>query len=322
MPSTQAASGEESARPIVRAASGRGTAVVDARATMQNRWRMVATDHVLRAVSEDGGFRVIAALTSQTVVGVAAAQHARGAFAQRLADVVTAAVLVRETMAPDLRVQVILSDGKRNRLMADALPEGVTRGLVQIAQGSTTAVLDTMTHLQVMRSLHNGALQQGHVMVAAGRSVADALMEYFRVSEQVASFVAVGTRAEGDQVASAAGYVVQLLPEITDAPLQLMTERLDKFPAVPELLEDATVQPQQVLDRLLEGIPHDQVGRNPVTFGCNCSMERVLTSLATIAHADLAEMIEANEVLDIACDYCRREYKIAPERLRGLLSNN
>jgi molecular chaperone Hsp33 len=283
---------------------------------------MVASDHVLRAVSQDGGFRVIAALTTETVSGVIGSQQARGPIAQRLADVVTAAVLVRETMAPDLRVQVILSDGKRNRLVADAMPEGVTRGLVQIEKGSTAAVLDTMTHLQVMRSLHNGALQQGLIAVPERGSVAEALMQYFRVSEQVASFVAVGTRLKSENVAASAGYVVQLLPEITDAPLALMTERLDKFDKIDDLLTDAAAQPENVLARLLEGIPHDQVGRNPVKFACTCSSERVLASLATISPADLAEMIEANDVLEIACDYCRREYKIAPEHLRGLLANN
>lgn len=283
---------------------------------------MAPSDHVLRAVSLDGGFRVIAASTTDTVNGAIAAQQARGPIAHRLADLVTGAVLVRETMAPDLRVQVILSDGKRHRLVADAMPEGLTRALIQLPAGSTPAMLDTMTNLTVMRSLHNGALQTGHVELTRGGSIAEALMEYFRASEQVASFVAVGTRVEGEKLVAAAGYVVQLLPEVTEAPLQLMTERLDKFDDIPTLLANVGANPKSVLERLLDGIPHDQVGENPVRFGCNCSEERLLTSLATIAKNDLAEMIAANEVLEIGCDYCRKEYKIAPDLLRGLLSNN
>lgn len=279
-------------------------------------------DHVLRAVSEDGAFRVIAALTTHTVQSVIDAQRVRGPFAQRLADLVTGAVLVRETMAPDLRVQVILSDGGRTRFSADAMPEGVTRGLSQIGKGATAAILDTMRNLTVMRSLHNGALQQGQVLLEAGRSVADALMEYFRVSEQVASFVAVGTLFDGDKVRAAAGYVVQLLPEVTEAPLHLMTERLDRFDPITKLLADAAAQPKQVLDRLLEGVPHEQTAQTDVRFGCNCSEERLITSLATLPQHDLAELIEADEVLEIGCDYCGKQYDISPESLRGLLSNN
>jgi len=283
---------------------------------------MVPTDHVLRAVSKDGGFRVIAALTTQTVARVVSAQKARGPIGQRFADLITGAVLVRETMAPDLRVQLILSDGKRNRLIADSLPDGTTRGLVQIAQGSTAAVLDTMTHLTVMRSLHNGSLNQGHVLMSATRPVADGLMEYFRVSEQVASFVAVGTLTEGDNQTAAAGYVVQLLPEVTEAPLAVMTERLDKFEPIDKMLADSAAHPQDVLDKLLDGFPYSQVGRDDLRFGCSCSSERVLASLSTISPSDLNEMIEANEILEVGCDYCGAEYKIAPDLLRGLLVNN
>jgi molecular chaperone Hsp33 len=279
-------------------------------------------DHVLRAVSLDGGFRVIAALTTDTVIGAIDAQKTKGPIAHRLADLVTGAVLVRETMAPDLRVQVILSDDKRHRVIADAMMGGTTRGLVQLPAGSKPAILDTLNSLTVMRSLHNGALQTGMVGLSPGRPVAEALMEYFRASEQVASFVAVGARVESDRVVAAAGYVVQLLPEVTEAPLALMTERLDKFEKIETLLANASADPRAVLERLLEGIPFDQVGRDDVRFGCNCSEERLLTSLATIAQHDLAEMIEANEVLEIGCDYCGKEYKIAPDLLRGLLSNN
>lgn len=281
------------------------------------------SDHVLRAVSEDGAFRVIAALTTQTVQAVVDAQHVQGPFAQRLADLTTGAVLVRETMAPDLRVQVILSDGRRTRFSADAMPEGVTRGLSQIGQGATPAILDTMVHLNVMRSLHNGALQQGQVLLDHGRSVADALMEYFRVSEQIASFVAVGSLFDDEgRVRAAAGYVVQLLPEVTEAPLHMMTERLDRFEPIDELLADAAAHPQNVLARLLEGVPHSQTAQTDVKFGCNCSHERVLTSLATLPPHDLAELIAADEVLEIGCDYCGKQYQIQPESLKGLLSNN
>lgn len=279
-------------------------------------------DHVLRAVSQDGGFRVIAALTTETVSGAITSQKARGPIAARLADLVTGAVLVRETMAPDLRVQVILSDDKRHRLIADAMPDGTTRGLVQLPAGATAGLLDTMNHLTVMRSLHNGALQTGLVSLPPGRPVAEAIMEYFRASEQVASYVAVGARNEAGGLIAAGGYVVQLLPEVTEAPLALMIDRLDKLETIETLLGDDSPDPRKVLDRLLEGIPHDQVGRDIVRFGCNCSEERLLASLATIAHADLAEMVEANEILEIGCDYCGKEYKIAPDLLRGLLSNN
>lgn len=282
-----------------------------------------SADHVLRAISEDGAFRVISCVTTETVRGVLSAQQAPKAFAQRLGDLVTGALLVRQTMAPDLRVQILLSDGRRTRLMADALPdEGKTRGLMQIPKGSTAAVLDTMNQLVVMRTMHNGAMQQGHVQLGANQTVAQAIMEYFRVSEQVASFVAIGTRIENDEVKAAAGYVVQLLPEVTEAPLAVMVERLDKLPSIEEMLVSAAADPRKVLDTLLEGMPFTQLARDDVRFGCNCSSERILAGLASLPTHDLADLMAPNEILEMSCDYCGREYKVAPDLLRGMLSNN
>jgi molecular chaperone Hsp33 len=216
-----------------------------------------------------------------------------------------------------------LSDGRRTRLLADALPdEGKTRGLMQLPKGSAAGVLGTMNQLVVMRTMHNGAMQQGHVQLGAHQSVAQAIMEYFRVSEQIASFVAIGTRVENDDIKAAAGYVVQLLPEVTEAPLAVMTERLDRLPPIDDLLASAAADPRSVLDTLLEGMPFTQLARDEVQFGCNCSSERILAGLASLPTHDLADLVSTNEVLEMSCDYCGREYKVVPDLLRGMLSNN
>ncbi|MEZ4307686.1 MAG: Hsp33 family molecular chaperone HslO, partial [Polyangiaceae bacterium] len=58
-------------------------------------------DTVVRAVTQDGAFRVIVTLTTATVKGAVTAQDVSGSTAARLGELVTGAVLVREAMAPD-----------------------------------------------------------------------------------------------------------------------------------------------------------------------------------------------------------------------------
>src|SRR4051812_39339917 len=92
-------------------------------------------DRVVRAITDDGAFRVIIASTTHTVREVIAKQRARGTTAEHLGDMVTGAVLVRETMAPDLRLQCILKGANASgSLVADTHPTGATRGLVQLRQ--------------------------------------------------------------------------------------------------------------------------------------------------------------------------------------------
>jgi molecular chaperone Hsp33 len=73
------------------------------------------TDSALRAMTDDGAFRVITVRTTDTVRRMLAAQSLWGAEGEHLAELVTGAILVRETMAPDHRLQAILrsADGSR-----------------------------------------------------------------------------------------------------------------------------------------------------------------------------------------------------------------
>lgn len=132
------------------------------------------SDSVVRAITEDGAFRVIVALTTATVRGAVLTQGARGATARVFGELVTGAVLIREAMAPKLRVQAILrSAGGEGTLVADAHPDGTSRGLVNFGAGGAPVEvrMGRGALLQVMRSLPNGALHQGVVAVPEGGGI-------------------------------------------------------------------------------------------------------------------------------------------------------
>ena len=41
--------------------------------------------------------------------------------------------------------------------------------------------------------------------------------------------------------------------------------------------------------------------------------------MATLPKSDVEHLLAGGEVLEISCEYCKREYRIPPARLRGLL---
>jgi molecular chaperone Hsp33 len=281
------------------------------------------SDHVLRAMTDDGSFRVIAATTTAMVEGAIAAQSARGATARWFGELLTGAVLYRETMAPQLRVQAILM-GASGRLVADSHPDGGTRGLVTLpASAGGQLQLGPAALLQVMRSLPNGALHQGVVSVASAGGISGAFMAYLQTSEQVVSMAAVGCVLDGEaRVAAAGGYLLQLLPEVREGPLALMTERLRDFEDIDGLLATTAAEPAALVAELFYGMPFTPLARNPLSFQCRCSHSRLVASLATLARADIAEMVGDARPLDITCDYCGKAYNINPEQLRGLLETS
>ncbi|HEY5376008.1 MAG TPA: Hsp33 family molecular chaperone HslO, partial [Polyangiaceae bacterium] len=91
------------------------------------------SDTVLRAITDDGAFRVITARTTQTVRGAVEAQGVAGLTARHFGDLLTGSILFRETMAPNLRVQgIIKGSNGSGSVIADSHPSGQTRGLIQL----------------------------------------------------------------------------------------------------------------------------------------------------------------------------------------------
>jgi molecular chaperone Hsp33 len=275
-------------------------------------------DIVVRALTEDGAFRVIAALTTDTVQSIIQAQGVRGATSHRLGELVTGSILVREAMAPGFRVQVVLQGaGRGGSLVADSHPDGSNRGIVNLG-GRREVEIGPGSLLQVLRTMPRG-IHQGVVEVPPNGGVSEALMAYLQESEQVASVIAACTVPDGEGVGRSCGYFVQLLPEAERGLLMVMTERLAAFPPLAEMLRDPTLTAEALLAELLHGMPFSVTSSTPVHFGCHCSKERLLASLGTLPKGELADMIQQNEPLDIRCDGCGKEYIVTATELLTLL---
>jgi molecular chaperone Hsp33 len=158
------------------------------------------------------------------------------------------------------------------------------------------------------------------VEVPTDGRISTALMSYLQTSEQVVSMVSVGARAGDDgTITDAGGYIIQLLPELEEHMLMLMTERLEDFRSVAELFDGVAASPEELLSELLYGIPHTILDESDVRFDCSCSQVRVLASLGTLGRADIEELMRDGTDLEMSCDYCGKEYHVSPEQLRGML---
>ena len=143
-------------------------------------------------MTNDGAFRVIAAKTTAMVHGVLRVQQPTEKTRSALAELLTGVVLIRETMAPQLRVQGLLKQsGLTGAIVADSHPSGDTRGLAGFGAARDFEMKSAV--LQMVRTLNDGRLQQGVVQVPDSGDVSEALMTYMQVSEQVTTMIAVGT---------------------------------------------------------------------------------------------------------------------------------
>ena len=276
-------------------------------------------DRVTRAMTSDGAFRVIAAITTDTATRAAKTQGLTGGDALKLAELITGAVLLRETTSPGRRVQILMRDRLGGVLVADAMPDGSNRGIVN--PGSTDTVISSSgdTTMQVSYTMRNGALHQGLVNVPAGSDLSTALMRYMQQSEQTVSVIAVTALAGADGLAAAGGYVVQLLPEAERPALRAMTRHLDELDSLDRLLSGPVTSSRDLVSRLLTGFEHAELADSPLCFGCTCSEERVLSGLAKLGPDDVASLVGSDAPLEVRCDACGQRYEIDPEDLRAFV---
>jgi molecular chaperone Hsp33 len=281
------------------------------------------SDRVVRALTDDGSFRVITLRATDTVQAVIDAQKANTQNAARCGELVTGAVLIRETMAPDLRVQAIFQGAAgTGSLVADSHPNGLTRGLISMRSGASQVAIGDDARLQVVRTMPRGQIQQGVVEVGEQAGIAGALTSYMHGSEQVLSVVGVACVVENRAVKAAGGYIVQLLPEAKRSVLGVMTERLEQIRPLSESIRADGGDPDRMLEELLAGLPYTRVNESPIHFGCTCSLERVVGALATLGLDDIRQLIAEEQLLDVGCDYCGRRFHIRPAQLRGLLAQS
>ncbi|UCH28508.1 MAG: Hsp33 family molecular chaperone HslO [Myxococcales bacterium] len=284
---------------------------------------MPERDAVMRAMTNDGAFRIVAARTTDTARGVIAAQKLSGDAADDMADLVTAAVLYRETMAPSLRVQCIVRfENGAGQMVADSHPDGWSRGLLQAPPGEARPdIRTTAATLEMMRTLPNSDLHRGIVEVPDSGNLSEAFMRYMQLSEQIVSMISLGSSLAGEQPA-AGGYLVQLLPEATEAEaaMQTMTKRLEDFVEIRERLRASDGSPTRLIEQIFEGMPFTWLHQSDIRFGCQCSQLRVMTTLSLLDRSEIQDLVDEGEPVSIGCDYCGASYTVEIAHLQGLLS--
>jgi molecular chaperone Hsp33 len=277
------------------------------------------SDNALRAVTDDGAFRVITVRTTDTVRRMLATHSLWGAEAIHLADLVTGAILLRETMAPWHRLQGLLRSADGSSLwLGESHPDGGARGLLTRKGKRAAASIEGGT-LEVVRTLQNGELHRGVVQVPAG-TVSKALMVYLQESEQVVSMLAIACVLGDDHVVAAGGYLVQLLPGVGRGPLAVMAERLADFEHIGPLLATSDAATSPLMDELLYGMPFTRLEERPLAWRCRCSAERVRASLATLPRSDLVELSANDKPVELSCDFCHSAYAVSAVELRAMIA--
>ncbi len=173
-------------------------------------------------------------------------------------------------------------------------------------------------YLSVIKDLGLKEPYSGQTPIVSGE-IAEDITNYYATSEQTPTVCALGVLVNPDlTVRAAGGFLIQLLPfagpEVIDA-----IERNIKDIEPASTMIDEGMTPEEICNRLLEGLfPHITETCHP-TYRCDCSRERVERAVVSLGRQQLQQLIDEDHGTEVCCHFCGKKYVFSEEALRSIL---
>ena len=292
-------------------------------------------DTMIRALALGGRARVVAAATTATVERLREIHGTSPTVTAALGRVATGALLLAAALEkvtarePVLTVEID-GGGPAGRLLATASPSGWVRATVAHPRATAparddgkldvAAVVGTAGRLVVTRDPGIGEPYRGVVPLVSGEIAKD-LATYLSESEQTPAAVALGVHVLPEaRVSHAGGYLVELLPGVSDAEAEALAARVESLGAVTPRMREGEGPEAWIGTLFPDG--YEILDTVPVRFQCGCSRDRVERALKLLGAAEVRELLESSrtEPVTLTCEFCRTPYTVPREDLVRLLA--
>lgn len=149
-----------------------------------------------------------------------------------------------------------------------------------------------------------------------GETMAEVLMHYMQVSEQLDTHITLAASEE-----QCAGLLLQKLP------LHGGHNTSENEPMWEEMRHIAlTLSNEELMQKPIDTIMHQLFWQYPIEqqttqdaqFGCTCSPAKVTNMLNMLGEEEAISMIDENDQVEVACDFCGQEYVLTDTQVRGL----
>jgi len=312
---------------------------------------MVSLDKALIALDKSGSFRVYLAVTT-TIAETAREIHTTTPVATAaLGRALTAGALMGIMMKQDSDKVTLQfkGDGPAREILVTAYGTGDVKGYVSNPdielplRDGKLPVGDCLGigQLTCIRDIGLKEPYMGRIDLVSGE-IADDLTAYFYISDQKESSVMLGeTIAESGAVQSAAGMIIQMMPDPKPGAVDALEALLAKPVSLAKLAEDCRGEllrlkggvlteeslAKETLAMMLERFfapladeyrPELLEYRN-VRWNCDCSRPRIEEVLLSLGRTELAELAEEDHGAELTCQFCRSRYTFTQDELLDLL---
>ena len=149
--------------------------------------------------------------------------------------------------------------------------------------------------------------------------IAEDFANYFYISEQKNTAVALGVLVDKNGVRSAGGYIVTAMPDATEDDLFILENRIKEAKSVSQMLDENMSLEEIAKD--LTGDENIQTVEDGIVpkYECTCSKEKMENALVSIGKEELEKIIAEDKKAELVCNFCNKKYEFSEEELKKLI---
>jgi molecular chaperone Hsp33 len=288
-------------------------------------------DYLIKALALDGKVRIYATRTTQLVAECQRRHDTWATATAALGRTLSVGTMMGAMHKGKEKLTIqVRGNGPIGKIIVDASSKGEVRGYVdhphvdfplnQAGKLDVSRAVGTDGDIYVTKDLGLREPYHGSSHIISGEIGEDFTL-YFAQSEQTPSAVAVGVLVNPDHTVKASGgYIIQLLPGVSDAFVTELEQRLANILPVSKMV-DQGYTPEQMIETVFPNEQIQYLDKMPVTFSCRCSNERVKETLVSLGHDQLSQIAEEDKQAEVQCHFCNEKYHFSEEELKGLIQD-
>lgn len=284
-------------------------------------------DRLVRGTALGGRVRAFSIRTTNLVEELRRRHDTFPTTTAALGRTVTATAMMGAMLKGEEKLTVqVKGDGPVGQIVADANAKGEVRGYVtnphihlpsnSMGKLDVAGAVGTSGFIHVTKDLGLKEPYRGSIPLISGELGED-FTYYFATSEQTPSAVGLGVLVDTDNsVLHAGGFIIQLLPGLSDEEITEIENTLGQLPPVTTLL-DQGLEVEDLLRRILPDVEiHDSMD---IVFKCQCSRNRVEKTLISLGESELTQLIEEDGQAEVVCHFCNEAYDFTKSELETIL---
>lgn len=290
-------------------------------------------DYLIRGIDKTGSIRIFVASTTNMVEEARLAHNtsptATAAFGRSLTAATMMGIMMKNEQ--DRLTLKIAGGGPIGTIMIVANNKGEVKGYVDYPYADVPSREDgkldvgrlvgsdgTITTIMDL-GLKDPYVGQSNLISG---EIAEDLAVYYMSSEQQPSAVGLGVLVDTDiSVKAAGGYIIQLLPDVSNEDITKIETALSKIEPVSTLI-DRGLSPEDIMKQLLEGFEMRVLDKLDIKYKCDCSRELIEGVIISIGKKEIQSMIDEDGQGEVICHFCNKKYHFSKEELENLIVDN